>query len=648
MEATPRFRFKARVLRYNVPKTGYRWNGSLLVEGKEVGRVLLLMPGNIAHWFTPGEEVLVEACCEPRPFEDVGVYGLGDYKLTRLTPHGPVTVWPPWEREYRVEKSFYKARVRVREAVSEEDYERIAELEQHHYASKEERVAVWACPRDGVMVESNVRPRCPKCGTPMIVHEIKSSLPSSRFLILELAERRPYEPRVIGYVRVDTPIPLMHRRVVTGGGAIIVDRLIREKVFPKDWFHPTFWPITPKERRAILERFRELAKIYGRSLARTMVGHEASEKLLARVNTAAARIARVVVHPDYRGGGLGVLAVRAAVEWVRERWVPEMRRPKHIVETIAAMARFNPFFERAGFKYVWDTSSGRPVLMYPLTGEARERLERFLKEDPYARLHGGVLYKPRFRVGEKLSGPIELVGVSKGYTSELDLEGLDERVAEVLRAFGVEKRIVERVVLDNVSLTIEPGELIAVVGASGAGKTTLLRLIVGAALGIENPLYKPDSGEVRVPSNARTSVLIPGELEPSFGEGSLLEEIAKITGDEVEALEVLSFSGISDAVLYRARVGELSTGQRERARLAALLARKPNLLVIDEFTAHLDTVTAMWVAYRLSSVARRHGITVIVSSHRLEALKAMEPDKVVVVSEGKLHVYSSLGEAGLG
>ncbi len=641
-----RFKFKARVVKYSVPRTGYRWNGSLLVEGEGVGRVLLLMPGNIAHWFTPGEEVLVEACCEPRPSDDMGVYGFGDYRLVRLTRHGPVTVWPPWERVYSVEKKFYKARVRAREAVSEEDYESIAELEQHHYASKEEVVAVWVCPRDGTLKESNLRPECPKCGSPMVIHEIKSSLPSSRFLILELAERRTYEPRIIGYVRVDTPIPLMHRRV-SAGGAVVIDRLIREKVFPKNWFHPTFWPITPKERKALLARFKELARIYGRSLARAMVGHEASEKLLARVNTAAARIARVVVHPDYRGGGLGVLAVRAAIEWIRERWVPEMKRPKHIVETIAAMARYNPFFERAGFRYVWDTSSGRPVLMYPLTEEAREKLERFLREDPYARAHGGVLYRPRFKVEERLGGPIEFVGVSKGYSNELDLEGLDPRVAEVLRAFGVEKRVVERFVLDGVSLRIEPGEVVAVVGASGAGKTTLLRLIVGAAAGIDNPLYRPDKGEVRVPSNVRLSALIPGEIEPRIGEGSLLEEITRIAGDEVTALEVLSFSGISDAVLYRARFSELSTGQRERARLAALLASRPNLVVIDEFAAHLDPVTAMWVAYRLSSVAKRNGITVVVASHRYEALRALEPDKVVVVSEGKLHVYKSLEEAGV-
>ncbi|WP_228546741.1 hypothetical protein [Hyperthermus butylicus] len=47
-----------------------------------------------------------------------------------------------------------------------------------------------------------------------------------------------------------------------------------------------------------------------------------------------------------------------------------MKRAKHVVETIAQMARYNPFFEKAGFYYMWDTASSRPVLMYPLTEEA--------------------------------------------------------------------------------------------------------------------------------------------------------------------------------------------------------------------------------------------------------------------------------------
>lgn len=227
------YRVKGKVISYFKPRTGYRWNGGLLVDASDGSKVGLILPGNIAHWLTKGEEVEIEACCEPRPLDSYGVYGPGDYRLYRFWEGERVLVWPAWSRIYNVRRGDEEVRIQAREAISEEDYSEISELEQHHYASKEEIVGVWKCPRDGTMVEGNARPKCPKCGSPMVIHEIRGSLPSSRFLIIELLDRRPYEPRVIGYVRVDTPIPLMHRRVVTDNGEVIIDRLIREKVSPR-------------------------------------------------------------------------------------------------------------------------------------------------------------------------------------------------------------------------------------------------------------------------------------------------------------------------------------------------------------------------------------------------------------------------------
>jgi ABC-type ATPase with predicted acetyltransferase domain len=644
----PVLSFEGKVVETIRPPTGYRWYGAVVVDAGERGKVALVMTGSVAQWLNPGERVRVEAVTEPHSFHgDVSILERGEYRLVRLTSWGEVLVWPPWCRMYRIEKPYYQGIIIAREAVGEEDYEAIAGLEQYHYASKEELVAVWKCPRCGALVEANTRPRCPRCGARMLLQEIRGSLPSSRFLVLELVTRRPYEPRIVGYVRVDTPIPLMHRRIPSPRGGYTIERLIREKVFPPDWFHPTFWPIKPSERRKILSMYKELAAIYGKKLARTIVGSRIAEEALARANTAAARIARVVVHPDFRGGGLGVLAARAAVEWIKERRIPEMKREKHIVETIAAMARYNPFFERAGFKYMWDTASGRPVLMYPLTREAVERIENFLKTDPVASRHGGVLYKPRYRPAKPLEGPIRLIGVSKGYKSELSLEGLPSGVAEALRAFGVERRIVERKVLSEVTLEIAPGDVVAVVGASGAGKTTFLRVVLGAldpSLA-EKREYKPDEGVIEAPPNARPAALIPGEVEPVFGEGSLLEEITRITGDVQESLEVLSMSGISDAVLYRARFWELSTGQKERAKIAALLARKPNILIVDEFMAHLDPTTARWVAGRIARLARQHGMTLIVATHRREVVEALQPNRLLVVGYGKITEVSNVNEA---
>ncbi len=303
-----------------------------------------------------------------------------------------------------------------------------------------------------------------------------------------------------------------------------------------------------------------------------------------------------------------------------------MRREKHLVCTIAQMARYHPFFEKAGFRYLWDTASGRPVLVHPLSEEAGRRLARFLEEDPVARQHGGRLYRPRYGRVDGLGGPIELKGVAKAYRSALDLDALPEDLRSVLEAFGVRRRVLERVVLRDVNLRLPPGSVSVLWGASGAGKTTLLRLLLGEP---------PDAGEVRRPE-ARVAAYLPGEAEPGLGEKAVLEAVWAPLGDVTAAIEVLNRVGLSDAVLWRARPVELSTGQKERFRLALLLSQRPDLLLIDELAAHLDQATATRVARNLSKFVREAGITLVAATHREEVLGALEPDQVVYVGYGSV------------
>ncbi len=430
----------------------WRWYGEVLLEGG----VTLRMTGDVAKWLRPGDRVRLRTEFK-KP-----VLGFDEYAL-----EGAFPLWPPFAktlehvRESPLGGEAYRYRLRVREATYEGDFEAIAELEQFHYASEKEVVALWVCTQCHKTLLANAKPLC-DCGGEARLKEIRGSTPASRFLVLELVERLPFEPRILGYLRLDPPIPRMHRRIPGG-----VERNIRERIFPEDWFHPTF------------EGGREW------------------ESALDRVRTAASRIARVVVHPDYRSEGLGALLVELALAWVKERAVPEGRREKHLVYTVAQMARYHPFFEKAGFRYLFDTASGRPVLAYPLTEEAEYYLERFLKEDPYARAHGGRLFVSRFGRVQGLSGPIRLVRVRKSYRSHLELSDLSPEVQETLAAFGVRARVLERAILREADLEVPPGSVVALAGASGAGKTTLLRLLLGEP---------PDGGEVEVPTARRVAL----------------------------------------------------------------------------------------------------------------------------------------------
>ncbi len=620
---------RCKVVDREIPKYKHRWFGTITVECK--GERFVLYSAGISKWIRIGDEVELIPKTKPKEIRGVKTFLFEDYELYKFYDGEKVKVWPYWVKEIVLPRyspfgeEIYRYSIRAREAVFESDFEAIAELEQFHYASEKEKIAIWRCERCGEILEANTKPICPKCGEEMTIAEIKGSTPASRFLILELLNREEYEPKYLAYVRVDPPIPLMHRRLPDGR----IERNVREKVFPKEWFHPVYSP------ELIMKRmFRELKGKYGRRIARHKLWEIASIKALDLSDTACSRIARVVVHPDYRSDGIGVTAVKLAVEWIKERRVPEMRKRKHLVETIAQMARFNPFFEKVGFRYFWDTASGRPVLYYPLSDEAKRYFERFFEEDEWGRVHKGRLCVPRYGKVEGLKKPIVFRNVSKVFESRLDLKNVSEEIRFLLSAFGVKHRVIQRCVLRNANLEIKPKEVVAVVGASGAGKTTLLRLIYGAITGGD----RPTSGEIEV-ERCKVSALIPQEVEPEFGDESIVEHVYRKCGDIYLAVEILNKSGLSDAVLYRAKFSELSTGQKERAKLASVLAEKPSLILIDEFASHLDPLTAMRVAKKFGELVREAGITAVVVTHRKEVIDALGVDKIIYVGYGITKVH---------
>lgn len=168
-----------------------------------------------------------------------------------------------------------------------------------------------------------------------------------------------------------------------------------------------------------------------------------------------------------------------------------------------------------------------------------------------------------------------------------------------------------RRVLDDVTVAVEPGRILAVTGPSGAGKSTLLWLIAG--------LIEPDAGVVRgADRGSGAAIILQGYgLVPVLTAAENAEVALQIAGrpaDEVRqrATEALDRVGLDEAA--GRLVEELSGGQRQRVAVARALAAAPRLLVADEPTAELDAETALVVARALREEAEA-GAAVVLATH---------------------------------
>ncbi|SBT54882.1 ABC transporter ATP-binding protein [Micromonospora narathiwatensis] len=211
---------------------------------------------------------------------------------------------------------------------------------------------------------------------------------------------------------------------------------------------------------------------------------------------------------------------------------------------------------------------------------------------------------------------------------------------DVVLSFG------ETQALRGASVSVAPGEIVAIMGPSGSGKSTLLHCLAG--------ILVPDAGEIHF-DGRRIDTL--GEHERSmlrrdqfgfvFQFGQLVPEL---TAEENVALPLLLggvkraaalkqarpwFERLGLAGLERRRSGELSGGQAQRVALARGLVARPGALFADEPTGALDSLTGEQVMDLLVASAREEGTTVVLVTH--EARVAAYADRQVIVRDGKVN-----------
>lgn len=183
-------------------------------------------------------------------------------------------------------------------------------------------------------------------------------------------------------------------------------------------------------------------------------------------------------------------------------------------------------------------------------------------------------------------------------------------------------------VLRNLSLKIRKGEILSVVGGNGAGKTTLLRLICG--------IIKPYSGKVKFPDSGLNVAYLPQNPQSMFAYDTVLEDLQNVEGGLTGTQRFLKSTGLTvakdntvssklqsiiDRLDIQTIIGkhpfDLSFGELQRAALAMLLIKKPNLLLLDEPTKGLDTLTKKKIAELLKSLCA-DGLTVVAVTHDIE------------------------------
>jgi ABC-type Fe3+/spermidine/putrescine transport system ATPase subunit len=195
-------------------------------------------------------------------------------------------------------------------------------------------------------------------------------------------------------------------------------------------------------------------------------------------------------------------------------------------------------------------------------------------------------------------------------------------------------------VLKNFSLTVNHGEMIALLGPSGSGKSTLLKLITG--------IERPDSGDIHfdgmsilnIPPNKRGAVFMfqKSYLYPFLNVADNIGFGLKMQGASTDTIRVevkrmLALIGLPG--IERRKSGQLSGGEGQRVALARALVTRPKLLLLDEPLSSLDTEVRLNLQEAIRGIQRDLGITTLVVTHDLGEAMAMS-DRLALLLNGEI------------
>ncbi len=211
----------------------------------------------------------------------------------------------------------------------------------------------------------------------------------------------------------------------------------------------------------------------------------------------------------------------------------------------------------------------------------------------------------------------------------------------IIQANALTRHYGSVVALDGISLNVDAGERVALVGHNGAGKTTLIKLILG--------LIPPTDGLVSIlgdsPGSASVRDVCAYLPENLAFHGALtgreqLQFFARLRGENGQVEGLLEQVGLAEAM--NRRIATYSKGMRQRLGLAQLFLGRPRLVILDEPTTGLDPVSRHQFYHLINELAER-GAAIVQTSHILTELEA-RTDRIIILREGKIVANGSLDD----
>lgn len=213
----------------------------------------------------------------------------------------------------------------------------------------------------------------------------------------------------------------------------------------------------------------------------------------------------------------------------------------------------------------------------------------------------------------------------------------------MLKLQNISKQFDDKLVLNDISLEIKPGEIVSLLGPSGSGKTTLLHIILGlTSLNRGKIIFNDrDLSDVAMKNRGFNIVFQDYALFPNLNAyENIVYGLRNKKGlvSEEEIQEYIDFLELKPHLTKK--IGELSGGQKQRVSIARTLVMKPEILLLDEPLSALDGVIKESIKQRIKSIAREFKLTTIIVTHDPEEALTLS-DKVLIINDGRISQFGT-------